>query len=130
MRKTPVLDECEGFLGDRLFGQRSRIVKTRRYYMAVDGTYEISIQTPMGTQPGKMVLKVEGDAVVGTMQNQMGTEPIQNGKANGDEFRFLVEAKTPMGPIKMTVKGKVEEDEVLGQAVTPFGPAPIKGKKV
>jgi len=98
--------------------------------MAVDGTYDISMQTPVGAQPGKIVLKVEGDAVVGTMQNQMGTEPIQNGEVNDDEFQFLVEAKTPMGPIKMTVKGKVEGDELTGQAISPFGPAPIKGKKV
>jgi len=98
--------------------------------MAVDGTYDISIQTPMGAQAGKMVLKAEGDALTGTMQNMMGTDPIQNGKVNGDEFEFMVEAKSPMGPLKITVKGKIEGDTVSAQAMTPFGPAPMSGKRV
>ena len=98
--------------------------------MAVDGTYNISIQTPMGAQAGKMVLKTEGDTVVGSVQNMMGTDPIENGKLKGDEFAFVVEAKSPMGPIKLTVTGKVEGDTVTGQAITPFGPAPITGKRV
>jgi hypothetical protein len=98
--------------------------------MAIDGTYEITTQTPMGAQAGKLVLKTDGDTVTGTMEGMMGADPIQNGKVNGDEFEGMVEAKSPMGPLKITVKCKVEGDTITGTANTPFGPAPIKGKRV
>ena len=42
----------------------------------------------------------------------------------------MVETKSPMGPLKVTMKGKVEGDTLAGEANTPFGPAPIKGKRV
>jgi hypothetical protein len=98
--------------------------------MAVDGTYNTTIQTPMGPQSGKLTLKTKDNVLTGTSEGMMGVDPIQNGTVNGDEFEFMVETKTPMGPIKVTIKGKVEGDKISGQAVTPFGPAPLAGTRV
>ncbi len=98
--------------------------------MAVDGTYETTVQTPMGAQAGKLELKTEGNTLTGTMEGMMGADPIQDGTVNGDEIEFMVEANSPMGPLKITVKAKVEGDEITGEATTPFGPAPLTGKRV
>lgn len=98
--------------------------------MAVDGTFEITVETPMGAQAGKLEFETEGNTLTGSMEGLMGTDPIQNGTVNGEEFEFMVEPKSPMGRLKVTVKGKVEGDELTGQATTPFGPAPITGKRV
>jgi hypothetical protein len=98
--------------------------------MAVDGTYETTVRTPMGSQAGKLELKTEGSVLTGSMQGMMGTDPIQNGTVNGDEIEFILETKSPMGPLKLTVKGKVDGDEISGQVTTPFGPAPLTGKRV
>ena len=98
--------------------------------MAVDGTYETTVKTPMGPQAGKLELKAEGNVLTGSMQGMMGTDPIQNGTVNGDEFEFMVETKSPMGPLKLNVKGKVEGNEIIGEVKTPFGPAPMTGKRV
>jgi hypothetical protein len=98
--------------------------------MAVDGTYDFTLQTPMGPQKGKMVLETNGNTITGSFQGMMGVDPIQTGTANGDEFECLVEARSPMGPIKVTVKAKVEGDTLSGTATTPFGPAPLTGTRV
>lgn len=97
--------------------------------MAVAGTYGTTIQTPMGPQKSKLVLKTDGDVLTGTSEGQMGVDEIQDGKVSGNEFECSVETKTPMGPIKVVLKGKVDGDELTGEATTPFGPAPITGKR-
>jgi hypothetical protein len=98
--------------------------------MAVDGAYEVSIQTPMGEQKAKMELKAEGNNLTGKIEGMMGVDPIQSGTVNGDEFEFMIEATTPMGPMAITMKGKVEGDDLTGEATTPLGPAPVTGKRV
>ncbi len=97
--------------------------------MAIDGTYEITIKTPMGDQAGKLVLQTDGDILTGTSEGPMGLDPLQNGKVNGNEFECMVETKSPMGPVKVTMKGRVEGNRLTGEATTPLGPAPISGKR-
>jgi hypothetical protein len=97
--------------------------------MAVDGTYEISIQTPMGNQTGTLTLKTNGTDLTGTSEVMGAESPLQNGKVDGDAFDFMVEASTPMGAIELTIKGKVDGDELTGEATSPFGPAPMSGKR-
>ena len=63
--------------------------------MAIDGTYEITIQTPMGAQKGRLVLKAFRGILTGTSEGASGVDPIQNGKVHGDEFEGMVETKTP-----------------------------------
>ncbi len=98
--------------------------------MALDGTYEIAIKTPMGAQAGKLVLKTDGNTLTGTSEGMMGVDEIQEGKVNGDAFECMVETQSPMGPLKVTMKCKVEGDTLTGEATTPFGPAPIDGIRV
>jgi hypothetical protein len=69
--------------------------------MAIDGTYEISIQTPMGVQKGRLVLKTFRGTLTGTSEGATGIDPIQNGKVRGDEFEGMVETKSPMGSRKV-----------------------------
>ena len=44
----------------------------------------------------------------------------------------MVEATTPMGPMKVTMKGKVEGDDLTGEATTPLAllMSPSKGYDV
>jgi len=98
--------------------------------VTVDGAYEITIETPMGTQSGTLVLKTDGATLTGTSEGLTGVDPIRNGKVKGNAFEATVETKSPMGPLKVAMKCKVEGDTLTGQATTPFGPAPIKGKRI
>ena len=40
--------------------------------MAVDGTYDIELQTQMGNRPGKITLKADGDSLSGTYSTERG----------------------------------------------------------
>jgi len=99
--------------------------------MAIDGTYQFSVKTPMGIQNAKMTLKIEGNVLTGAIQGLMGGDtPISEGSANGDAFELVVEPKTAMGTLKITITGKVEGDQLAGEAITPIGPLLINGKRI
>jgi hypothetical protein len=98
--------------------------------MALDGNYEISVKSPMGTQDGKLVFKTDGDALSGTSESAGETVDLMDGKANGNEFQFKVKQKTPVGRLKVTFIGSLEGHAVSGHVKTPFGKVQFEGKKV
>jgi hypothetical protein len=83
--------------------------------MAVDGSYKIEFNTPIGKQNGKIVMRIEGGSLRGSITNMFGTEDFTDGKVNGDQFEFTVDGKTPMGPAKVDMKGTVNGDQVSGE---------------
>jgi len=97
--------------------------------MAIDGTYNITIHTPIGDQKVKLTLKTQGNALSGTSESSMGVSTFAGGTVNGNEVQWTDNATTPMGPLKIDMKGKVEGDKISGQAVSPFGPAPFEGTR-
>jgi hypothetical protein len=98
--------------------------------MALDGTYEISMTTPIGNQTGKLVFETNGGALTGNSEVMGSVSPLKDGTADGDSFEFKVDANTPMGALEITIKGKVEGDTLTGEAITPFGPAPMSGNRI
>jgi len=98
--------------------------------MAVDGTYNIEIDTPMGKQESKLTLKTDGTALTGSMDSPMGSMDF-TGTVNGDELSWSMEINSPMGNMKLDYKGKVAGDEISGEVKAgDFGSSPFKGKKV
>ena len=98
--------------------------------MAVDGTYNIENDTPMGKQPGKLVLQSDGGSLSGTLSGQMGEQPFQNGSVNGDDFVFSVKISGPMGEMQLEFKGTVSGDAISGQVQAgSFGSSPFTGTR-
>jgi hypothetical protein len=90
--------------------------------MTVEGTWNTSAKTPLGHMKGKLVLRVEGNALSGTCTSQFGSDDFSGGKVEGENFEFLVSNKTPMGPMKVEYKGTVEGDKITGMTTTkPLG---------
>ena len=52
--------------------------------MAIDGKWEITINSPMGAQKATLDLKNEGGALSGTQTAMQGTQPLANGKVDGN----------------------------------------------
>ncbi len=96
--------------------------------MAVDGTYNIIVQTPMGAQKSKITLKTDGDSLNGTDESAMGTSTL-TGTAKGNEVQWEETVKTPMGEIKLSFKGEVEGNKISGQVTSPFGSVPFEGTR-
>ena len=99
--------------------------------MAVDGTYNIEVQTPMGNQPGKLTLKADGDSLSGSFDGGMGGEQaFSGGTVIGDEATWSISVTGPMGQMKLDFKVTVTGDDVSGQVqLGSFGTGDIKGKR-
>lgn len=95
--------------------------------MAVDGSFNITVYTPMGPQRSKVTFKTAGNALSGTSENPMAGVTAFAGTVNGNEVQWAENVNTPMGPLKIDFKGTVDGDKISGQAVTMFGPSPFDG---
>jgi hypothetical protein len=99
--------------------------------MAVDGTYNITVHTPIGDQKSKLILKTGGNSLSGSLEVAMaGVTEFMGGTVNGNEVSWTVTPKTPMGPMKLDCKATIEGDKISGQAVSMFGPAPFEGTRI
>ena len=99
--------------------------------MAVDGTYEVTIDTPMGAQSMKLTLKTDGDTLSGKVDSSMGAAEFSGGSVSGDDISWQMEIDSPMGKMNLECKGKVTGDDIAGEVkVGDFGSSPFKGKRV
>ena len=98
--------------------------------MAIDGTYNIVADTPIGKQNNEITLKTDGASVSGTIKSPFGTDAFSGGTVNGDEFEVKVEATTPMGKMDLECKGTVSGEHISGQIKSNFGTSPFEGTRV
>ena len=95
---------------------------------ALDGKWEVTVNSPMGQQKITMELATSGGVLSGTMTGAMGSAPI-SGTADGDSFNFASNITTPF-PINIEVSGKAEGDALNGSVKTQgFGTFPMKGER-
>ena len=65
--------------------------------MAVIGTYEITITTPMGTRTHTLILETNNNTLNGTLTGPFGKQSISDGTINGNDISWSVELKPPRG---------------------------------
>jgi hypothetical protein len=99
--------------------------------MAIDGTYNIQIDTPMGTQTATLTLKTDGNALSGSMSSGMvGTSEFSGGTVDGDNITWRMKIDTPMGEMDLEYKGKISGDDISGEvAIGSFGTSPFRGNR-
>ena len=99
--------------------------------MAVDGTYKIEIETPLGKQEVTITLKTAGDKLSGTIESMFGTMDFSGGTVNSNTVAWSMEISSPMGNLKLDCSGKVSGNDISGEVKAGnFGSFPFKGKKV
>lgn len=81
--------------------------------MAVNGSWNITIKTPMGEQKGKLTLEQNGAALSGTMASPMGAVPIENGAVDGDSVTWHAKVTSPM-PLTLEFSGKIDGGNIGG----------------
>ncbi len=57
-------------------------------------------------------LKADGDKLTGTVANQMGENPIMDGKISGDEISFKQKMKMQDNEVTLIYTGKVSGDSI------------------
>jgi len=98
--------------------------------MAVDGTYDIEMQTQMGNMPGKLTLKTDGGSLSGNFSTQMGEQTFSGGTVSGDDLAWSISMSGQMGQIQLDFKAKVSGDEISGDVqMGSYGSATFKGTR-
>ena len=99
--------------------------------MAVDGTYDITVDTPLGAQSVELTLKTEGSALSGSIDSPMGAQEFSGGSVSGDDISWQMEINSPIGNMNLEYKGKITGDDIAGEVKAgDFGSSPFKGKRV
>jgi hypothetical protein len=92
--------------------------------------WKMTLKTPAGPQEMTMQIVRQAEAISGRIDSAMGGEVISNGKVNGDELSWTMQAKKPIA-IKLSFQVKVEGDTMAGHAkLGMFGKAELIGRRV
>lgn len=97
--------------------------------MAVDGTWNITMETPLGARNATLTLAATGGALSGTMSGDGGAIDIYDGSISGDQVSFKVDITQPMSltlGFSATVAGNALSGSV---ALGMFGDAPLSGTR-
>ena len=97
--------------------------------MSADGTWNTTMNTPMGAQQGKLELKTDGSALTGTLSGAQGTIELQDGAADGDSLSWKADITTPMA-MTLEFSAKVDGDSISGDVkLGAFGNATFSGTR-
>ena len=64
--------------------------------MAVDGKWEIVINSPMGAQKATLDLATDGAVLSGTQAVAQGSAPLENGKVDGNDLNWSARISSPL----------------------------------
>src|SRR5258706_5246303 len=97
--------------------------------MAVDGKWEIVINSPLGAQKATLDITTDGNTLTGTQTAQQGSGPLENGKVDGNGLSWSAKITTPL-PLTLDFTGTVEGDKLSGSVKAgSFGSFPFSGTR-
>ena len=97
--------------------------------MAVDGKWEIVINSPMGAQKAALDITTNGASLTGTQTAQQGSGPLENGKVDGNSVSWSAKITNPL-PLILDFTGTVDGDKLSGSVKAgSFGSFPFTGSR-
>jgi hypothetical protein len=97
--------------------------------MAADGTWNLTMQTPMGERRSTLTLSTAGGSLIGQQEADGNTTEIADGTVSGDNVSWKVSITNPM-PLTLTFSGTVNGNSLTGSADTGmFGSFPFEGTR-
>src|SRR3954471_20443318 len=97
--------------------------------MAVDGKWEIVINSPLSAQTASLNIATTGNALTGTQQAAQGSGPLENGKVDGNNVTWSAKITSPM-PLTLDFAGTVDGDKLSGSVKAgSFGSFPFTGNR-
>lgn len=96
--------------------------------MSADGTWNTTIDSPMGKQQGTLTIKTDGASFSGTMGGAQGSQDI-SGKVDGNTLTWGAKLTQPF-PIDLEFTVSVDGDAMTGSVKAgAFGSSPLKGER-
>lgn len=97
--------------------------------MSADGTWNTTMNTPMGAQRATLELTTNGGALSGVMKSPMGSLEFNDGTVDGNDLAWTVEMAQPM-PMTLEFAATVDGDTLKGEVkMGSFGTASIEGTR-
>lgn len=82
--------------------------------MSVDGTWKLSMQTPIGERRSTLALKSAGGNLTGKVTAEEGqSTDLYDGRSAGNDASFKVDITSPM-PLTLEFKASVAGDKISG----------------
>jgi hypothetical protein len=82
--------------------------------MSVDGSWKITVNSPMGKQESTLNLATNGSTLTGTASAQGNTTDVKDGKVDGDNVSWSSAITTPF-PMTLEFTGTVSGDTIKGK---------------
>lgn len=96
----------------------------------VDGRYQISMQTPIGSMRGFIILVTEGAKLSGSLEINGGSYPFSGGFVHGENCSFASNFRTAFGSIRVEIQATVRDDVFKATGRTPMGMITASGHRV
>ena len=97
--------------------------------MAVDGSWNLVMTTPMGERNATLNLTSAGATLTGTQGADGNSTEIFDGTVNGDDVAWKVSITNPM-PLTLEFAGKVSGDAISGEmGIGIMGSFPFTGTR-
>jgi imidazolonepropionase-like amidohydrolase len=95
----------------------------------VTGNFSITIEVPGQQLTGTLALTQQAAVVNGSLQTQLGTSPIKDGKVTAEGFSFAATVEFGGSQVEILVKGTVTGNEIKGTIDSPQGTLPFSGTR-
>ena len=98
--------------------------------MSADGSWNCTINSPMGAQQATMTLVTDGSSLSGKMEGAQGTQEFDDGTSDGNNLTWKIEMTSPM-PMTLEVSAAVDGDTIGGNVkLGAFGDATFTGTRI
>lgn len=97
--------------------------------MSVDGTWNITMTTPLGEQKIKLALQTDGNTLKGSMEGSGGSTPLNEGTASGNKVSWKAHVTSPIS-VTLEFSGAVDGNAISGNVkLGPFGDTTFSGTR-
>ena len=97
--------------------------------MGADGTWNITMNSPMGAQQATLTLVTEGSSLSGKLAGPQGEMAFDGGTVDGDNLAWTISIEQPM-PMQIETTAKVDGDTLTGESkLGAFGTASLTGTR-
>ena len=98
--------------------------------MAVDGTWKLTVSTPMGEQQSTLTIRAAGSQLTGTQTAPSGeSAPISDGAVNGNAVSWKAAITRPVA-LTLEFSGVVNGDQMSGDVkLGMFGSSSFTGRR-
>ena len=97
--------------------------------MSADGTWNCTLDSPMGAQQMTLTLVTDGAKLSGKLEGQRGTMEFTDGTVDGNNLTWSVSLEQPM-PMQIETTATIDGDTLTGESkLGSFGTAKLTGTR-